>query len=84
MPEKDKKYELEVQTRNEGGEIKYFSTLTEAKQHAEEDPTVWKISFSLPTGERVRLVKRNGAEIDFWVYEPLMPIVMEAIGTLVG
>lgn len=48
---------MEYQTRNESGDIKVFDTLGAAFAHAEQDPTVWKVSFSLPSGERIRLVK---------------------------
>lgn len=45
------------QTRNENGELLYFKTLKEAMDYATPNPNVWKVSFGLPTGERVRLVK---------------------------
>lgn len=59
---------FEVQTRNEKGQLTFFATLKEAFDHAEADQTVWKISFSLPTSERVRMVKLNRR----WVYEDIM------------
>ncbi len=50
---------MEVQVRFEDGELRYFPTLKEALLVADRtgDPTVWKISFGLPNGERVRLVR---------------------------
>lgn len=51
---------MEVQTRSEINGIKIFSTLKLALMEAGEDHTIWKISFPLATGERVRLVKIEG------------------------
>ena len=50
---------VEFQTRSEDTGTNYFSSLAEALEEAFNDRTVWKISFSLPNGERVRLVN-NG------------------------
>jgi hypothetical protein len=47
----------EIQTRNEKGEIQFFNSFKEAFEHSQKDDSVWKISFSLPNGERIRLVK---------------------------
>ena len=57
---------IEIQTRNEAGELKFFQTLREARDEAMRDKTVWKISFSLGE-ERVRLVRYGEA----WMYEPI-------------
>lgn len=64
-----------VQTRSEENGIQTFNTLKEAMQHASKDRTVWKISFGLPSNERVRLIRiyeppcnRNHE----WVYESIL------------
>lgn len=59
---------FEVQTRSESGECRYFTTLAEAMQEAEADTAIWKISFSIPTGERVRLVRSKAG----FVYDPIL------------
>ncbi len=61
---------FEVQTRAANGSLRYFDTINEAFDWSEIDSTVWKISFPLPTGERVRLVKNY--EREQWVYEDIM------------
>lgn len=60
---------MEIQTRSERNGLKYFTTLKQAFDHAEQDLSVWKISFSLPDGERVRLVKNDHNEFK---YEPII------------
>ncbi len=63
---------MEIQARSNEGELLYFLTLKEALDKAKErlekskkahssspdehDRVIWKISFTLPNGERVRLV----------------------------
>ena len=47
--------DFQVQTRDFRGGLCYFSTLKEAEDFALKND-VWKISFSLPSGERIRLV----------------------------
>lgn len=59
---------MEFQTRRLNGEIRHFPTLAEALKDA-TDRDVWKVSFSIQTGERVRLV-RDGS---VFVYSPLLP-----------
>jgi hypothetical protein len=49
---------LEIQTRSHTGEIRIFPSLKEAMAETEKDTEIWKVSFSLPNGERVRLVRR--------------------------
>lgn len=63
-------YKLEVQTRNEEGSLRYFPSIQEAMSHAKTDRTVWKISWSMPDGERVRLVLIEDCRPN-WSYEPL-------------
>lgn len=53
------RFDTEFQTRRDSGELRYFNTFEEALKDADVDREVWKISFGLPTGERVRLVKRD-------------------------
>lgn len=67
--------EAYIQTRNVSGELRFFSTLAEAWNYAEKDPTVWKVSFALSTGERVRLVERDGQ----WVYEDIVAEVTKRL-----
>lgn len=62
---------FDVQTRSEMHGTRNFPTLKAAMDHADEDESVWKISFPLPTGERVRLV-RSGLAYPDWVYEPVI------------
>lgn len=59
---------FQVQVRTEEGDLRYYPTLTEAFQAAQEDSRIWKISFSTETAERVRLVRRG----DSWVYEAVL------------
>lgn len=65
---------MQVQTRNACGDLQFFPTLEAAYAHSEKDVSVWKISFELETGERVRLVKRE----DDWVWEDIMREVLKA------
>lgn len=55
------------QTRNHEGEIKQFNTIQEAFSEAARDEGVFKISFSLPTTERVRLIRVH----DQWIAEDI-------------
>ncbi len=61
--------EIVVQTRSEKNGCAYFSSLGRALRHAEKDPTVWKVSFALANGERVRLVREQPD--DKWKYDPI-------------
>jgi hypothetical protein len=54
-----------IQTRNHLGEILDHKTLQDALAHAREDQTVWKISFEIIDGSRVRLIKTD----EGWTYE---------------
>jgi hypothetical protein len=51
-----------VQTRSQDGELRFFDTFDEAKKHAKSDWSVWKISMTLHTGERLRLVKNEDGQ----------------------
>ena len=46
------------QTRRANGEIRSFATFAAALADG-DDPAVWKISFPIHTGERVRLVRQT-------------------------
>lgn len=61
-----------VQVRDSEGGLFYFSTLREAMQYA-NDPTydIWKVSFEIQSGERVRLTRTEFGGIREWVYDPL-------------
>jgi hypothetical protein len=48
---------MSFQTSNRSGEILAFPSLRAAYDHAKQDRDVWKISFTLCTNERVRLVR---------------------------
>jgi len=54
---------MEVQTRSDENGLMSFETIAEAFNHAKEDRTVWRISFTL-RGERFRFVRHAG---DKWV-----------------
>lgn len=56
---------MQIQTRSDNGELLYFDTLRDALLAAQKDSEIWKISFALPTGERVRLVYSPSG----WVFE---------------
>jgi len=60
---------LSVQTRNDRGELKYFNSLREAFEYANEHRDVWKVSFDFGH-ERVRLVRDEEYSSQF-VYDPL-------------
>lgn len=42
---------MEVQTRSETNGMRQFDTVKEAFDHANEDLTVWKVSFTVTHGE---------------------------------
>lgn len=57
-----------IQTRNDNGELKQFSTFASALEEARLDKGIWKISFDLPqTGDRIRLIKTESG----WTYEDI-------------
>lgn len=49
------------QLRSEDTGIINANTFKEALSKANDDRTIWKISFNLENGEHVRLVRCNGA-----------------------
>lgn len=68
---------MEVQTRSEANGIKLFSTLKKALEAAEEDTSIWKISFwtEVPS-ERVRLVRSADNE---WVLDQMEKYLPEPL-----
>ena len=60
---------MEVQTRSETSNpgLLFHDTFQAAMLHAISDPTVWKVSFSVESGERIRLIREDGN----WVYESI-------------
>lgn len=60
----DKKEPLlfEVQTRSEVNGIKYHPTLDAAMYVTTKDNSIWKISFPIDSGERVRLIRSRFGE----------------------
>lgn len=73
---------MEVQTRDESGELRFFKSLKEAMAYANENNQVWKVSFGVGNGERVRLVRVRASEFrtedDLWVFESMDSIIEEA------
>lgn len=57
-----------VQTRSESHGLRQFNRLKEAMDHTEEDPTVWKVTIKLPTGEMLRMIRQDNE----WVYSPII------------
>jgi hypothetical protein len=75
---------FEVQTRSKSGELRFFPSLKEAFAHAETDDQVWKISFAVESGERVRLVRqwRLPSTVEprsNWVYENILDEVLKQL-----
>jgi hypothetical protein len=64
---------MEVQTRSEDTGLCHFSTVEEAMQYTEKDATIWKVSWSMPNGERVRLILNIDGE---WVFDNVMPAAL--------
>lgn len=61
-----------VQTRSEENGLAEFSTLKEAFVYASKDQSIWKISFTIDTGERVRLVSQENSRTEkVWIYETI-------------
>lgn len=54
-----------IQTRSEGNGIQQHKTLQDALSVSRDDPTIWKISFEIEDGTRVRLVRTP----EGWTYE---------------
>lgn len=64
--------DMPYQLRSEETGISYAPTIREALEFAEQDLTIWKISFNSEIGDRIRLVKRRIFSDTYeWVLEPL-------------
>lgn len=63
------------QTRRQGGELRFFDTLSKALADA-EDPEVWKVSFTVKE-ERVRLVRDDRGLL---VYQSIMDELARIVG----
>jgi hypothetical protein len=63
---------FEVQIRHENGGLRFFPNLKEAVEFAKNDASVWKISFSLPNGERVRMIRETSQVEARWMYDPII------------
>lgn len=59
---------MSIQTRSETGEINFHKTLQDALDVAANDQTIWKISFEIEDGSRIRLVRT----LEGWTYENVM------------
>lgn len=67
-----------VQTRSEENGLVELTSLKDAFDEAKKDKTIWKISFSLDNGERVRLTRQEDSVIgEVWIYESLIDEVAE-------
>ena len=66
-----------VQVRSEETGIREYPTVLEAFNAAEDDKTIWKISFSLGE-ERVRFI-RDENQLDNWRHEPLITEEIEKL-----
>ena len=68
--------DVEVQTRANDGEIRFFASVKKAFAYADRHPEVWKISWTdHGTLERIRMVRSESG----WVYEDLMDSVAEEL-----
>ena len=62
---------MEVQTRNHSGDLKFFQTVKEAFDYADENMSVWKVSFEGTRFVRVEAV--DGRWV--WDYQPMDKII---------
>lgn len=89
---------FEIQTRSHEGEIRYFKKFREALDFSktthekarisspnEHDQVVWKISFSLHSGERVRLILDESDGWNWhWILEQMEDEVAEELTARAG
>jgi hypothetical protein len=66
---------MDFQTRSEETGMMYHHSFVDAMNAAKKDPTIWKISFSIQTGERIRLVKSMMS--NQWIYQPILEKELE-------
>lgn len=52
--------ELEVQTRDNRGELRFFTSVFEAFEYAQTAPEVWKVSWAEESGKRLRFTRPPG------------------------
>lgn len=58
-----------IQTRSEPNGIQNWPTFLDALNASRDDKTIWKISFEISDGTRIRLVREYG---NIWVYEDVV------------
>ncbi len=73
--------DFDIQIKSTGGQVHFYTTNREAVKEAEKDPTIWKISFNIASGEHIRLVRVEPTIWDRiffwreketeWVYSPI-------------
>jgi hypothetical protein len=68
--------DLMYQTRDEAGNLEYFTTFEKALTHARDNKSVWKISWTTQGGERIRLIREG----DRFFYENLIEAMWELFG----
>jgi hypothetical protein len=73
---------LQIQIRSEFTGIRIVDSMKQAKYEARMDKTIWKISFSLPNGERIRLV-RHFPDND-WIYLDIMDEIRDELDSTGG
>lgn len=61
----------EYQIRSESTGLRHFDTFDAAWIAAQSDATVWKISFDIGGGERVRLLREIHDDEEVWVNRPM-------------
>ena len=57
-----------IQTRSDKNGIETHKTFQDALAFSREDLTIWKISFEISDGTRIRLIKTSIG----WIYEDIM------------
>lgn len=57
-----------IQTRSDLHGIQEFKTLQDALDAAREDSSIWKISFEIEDGTRIRLIATD----EGWTYENII------------
>lgn len=73
--------EIEVQTRDQDGALRFFHTVKEGFDHANKNPDVWKVSFITESGEHCRFV-RSDAGGNLWLFEPILPEIPRGLRVL--
>jgi hypothetical protein len=60
---------MSFETRSEDNGLNEYQMLDEALEAAKKDKSIWKISFSALSGERIRLVRYT--DDNKWIYQPI-------------